>query len=149
MTFSRCCLAALLLLPLFVALGCRREEPPPPPPPGGDPKFPGMPFAKIDESEPHAAGKKLFNMKCVRCHTIGGDKGGEKGGEKGPPPMPPMPNKGPDLAKAAKDDRKAEWFISYVSDPRKVKTDSKMPAFEGKLKAEDMRALADFLASLK
>src|SRR3954470_11624531 len=97
---------------LLLAGGCKREEPPPMKPMGGMPN-PGMtltPPATLEEKEPHAAGKKVYNANaCFRCHSMGGPQAG-----------PPMPNKGPDLAKVAgKPGRNADWFVAYVSDPKK------------------------------
>jgi cytochrome c553 len=61
-----------------------------------------------------------------------------------------MPGKGPDLAKvASQPQRDVEWFINQVNQPQKNKADTKMPPFAGKIKDEDMHALAEFLASLK
>ena len=128
----------------------------------------------IDESEPHAAGKKVYNQNtCFRCHTMGDAGGGppmppmpdkgkmppdkgmgppDKG--MGPPDKgmggPPMPAKGPDLAKvASKGNRDAKWFAEFLADPKKDKPESKMPPFGEKIKGDDMKALTEFLASLK
>jgi cbb3-type cytochrome oxidase cytochrome c subunit len=58
--------------------------------------------------------------------------------------------KGPDLVKvASKPERNVEWFIGFVSDPKKTNPDSKMPPFEKQIKPDDLRALAEFLNSLK
>src|SRR5262245_65190642 len=104
-----------------------------------------MPRAPLAESEPHAAGKKVYNANgCFRCHSMGEDQGGPPlppmppmpkgappfpGGppKGGPPGGPMMPNKGPDLAKVArKPGRNAEWFIAFVTDPKKENPDSRM-----------------------
>jgi cbb3-type cytochrome oxidase cytochrome c subunit len=62
----------------------------------------------------------------------------------------PMMGKGPDLAKvASKPERTVEWFIAFVSNPQKERPEAKMPAFGDKIKSEDMRKLAEFLATLK
>lgn len=149
-------LGGLLVLSLLVLAGCKKEpEPGPKPGPDGPPPTPMM--ALLEEKEPHAAGKKVFNSNgCMRCHTVGQGPG--------MPPMPPLPfpkdgppmkgppmlNKGPDLAKAGgKPGRNAEWFIKYVSDPKMSNPESLMPPFGKQINAEDMRALADFLESLK
>jgi mono/diheme cytochrome c family protein len=70
----------------------------------------------------------------------------------GRPPFggPGMGNKGPDLAKvASKAGRNVDWFIAFVNNPRKENPAGRMPPFENKIKPENMRALAEFLASLK
>jgi mono/diheme cytochrome c family protein len=152
-TLPQWCLAGLLGLTLLVLVGCKREEPVPP---GLQPP--------LEESGPHAAGKKVYNAHgCSRCHTVGAAPAEPSGpsmpplpGKDAPPvagpPMggPPLPNKGPDLANvASKPERDVEWFIAYVSNPRKEKRDSRMPPFDKQIKPEDMRTLAEFLASLK
>ena len=155
----RWCLAGLLGLTFLILVGCKREEQPPPQ--GGPNNFPGPPPMPgpppvLEETEPHAAGKKVYNANgCMRCHTMGGPQAGPPigGPPMGGPPMgkPPMPGKGPDLAKVASkgEKRGVEWFISYVSHPKKVNPESRMPPFEKKIKDKDMRALAEFLSSLK
>jgi mono/diheme cytochrome c family protein len=130
---------------LAVLAGCNRTGAPNS---GGSSKPPPPNSQQLEETEPHAAGKKVFNANgCVRCHTITSAHLGQ--------PMPPRggpggPEKGPDLSEvAAKPDRDVEWFIACVSDPRKEKPESRMPAFGPRIKPEDMRALAEFLADLK
>jgi cytochrome c1 len=39
--------------------------------------------------------------------------------------------------------------MAYIRDPKSQKPDAKMPKFEGRIKDEDLRALAEYLASLK
>src|SRR5262245_26023994 len=128
---------------MLVLAGCKRDEQGPPQPgPGPDNLPPGgppmVPPAPLPEDEPHAAGKKVYNANaCCRCHTMGGAQAGPPmggppmgGPPMGGPPMggPPMPTKGPDLAKAGgKAERNVEWFIEYVSHPKKKNPDSKMP----------------------
>jgi cbb3-type cytochrome oxidase cytochrome c subunit len=118
---------------------------------------PGMQPKPLEETGAHAAGKKVYNASgCMRCHSMGNVGGGAPvgGPPMGGPPMGGPPKgamaKGPDLAKvAAKEGRTVDWFVAYVSNPKKEKPEAKMPSFENKIKAEDMRALAEFLASLK
>ena len=56
--------------------------------------------------------------------------------------------KGPDLAKVgAKHPR--DWIIEHIRNPRSHRSDSRMPPFEGKINDDDLRTLADYLASLK
>ena len=149
------CLAGVVLLAALS--GCKREEkvevPPLPPTPAGMGN-PGMKLPPpLEETGTHAAGKKVYNAQaCARCHSMGKAPGGPaKGGPAmGGPGKGGPKAKGPDLAKAgAKEGRTADWFVAYVSNPKKENPDSKMPAFENKIKADDMRALAEFLASLK
>jgi mono/diheme cytochrome c family protein len=155
----RWCLGCLAAVVLLAALsGCKREDkvvgPPPPDPtalvlPGGVQLAP-----PLEETGPHAAGKKVYNAQaCARCHSMGKAAPGDpvKGGPAmGGPGKGGPKAKGPDLAKAgAKEGRTVDWFVAYVSNPKKDNPDAKMPAFENKIKADDMRALAEFLASLK
>jgi mono/diheme cytochrome c family protein len=159
MSLPRRCAAGLLGIALLIPTACNRKEgptaPPEGPPTGPPPEF--MPKPPIlEEVEPHAAGKKVYNANgCVRCHMMGGPPIGPPGGPPigppgGPPGPPPLPGKGPDLAKVANHkERNVEWFMKYVSNPRSVKEDSKMPPFEKKINETDLRALAEFLASLK
>jgi mono/diheme cytochrome c family protein len=135
--------AGLLCLALVVLIGCKGDEPAatgsrpthtgkPPPPPG----MPGP----IDESEPHAAGKVVFNKNgCFQCHTVDGSKQG-----------PHSTKEGPDLAKVAREPgRDLAWFTAFVGNPMHERPGAKMPPFEKQIKPDDMRALAEFLSSLK
>ncbi len=165
MTPPRWCAAGLFsLIVALVLAGCKRQEQAAqqtstatgaatatgPGPKTGPP--PGMP-APLALAEPHLAGKKVFNNNaCFRCHTVGAGKGGAGDGPPGGPPDDPpgMGHKGPDLGKVAqKEGHNVEWFIAYVSNPRATRLDSKMPGFEKQIQPADMKALAEFLASLK
>jgi mono/diheme cytochrome c family protein len=85
----------------------------------------------------HATARKTFDMKCSFCHTINAAPG-------------EMKKKGPDLGKvAALPEHNREWILSYIRDPKSKKPDSKMPKFGEKLSAEEIGALADYLATLK
>jgi hypothetical protein len=43
-----------------------------------------------------------------------------------------------------------EWFIKFIKDPNSVKERSRgMPKFEGKISDDDLKTLAEYLASLK
>ena len=121
------------------------------------------------DSGPNAAGKKVFVANgCFRCHAINGVRG--SGGPGGPPPgsggppgpggPPPGPGgpgrphgpggRGPDLGKVGADEsHTAAWLMEYVRNPKSKKADSRMPRFEGKIKDDDLTALADYLAGLK
>jgi len=58
--------------------------------------------------------------------------------------------RGPDLGMVGKDpSHTVDWLMEHVRNPKTHKPNSNMPAFEGKIKAEDLRALAEYLASLK
>ncbi|HEV3143589.1 MAG TPA: c-type cytochrome [Gemmataceae bacterium] len=120
------------------------------------------------ESGPHAAGKKVLqNSGCFRCHTVDGARGAVGGGMPmgGPPPGGPGPDgpgpggpgkgmmgsRGPDLGKVASNpERNVDWFIKYVRNPKSVRPEARMPSFdETKIKDSDLKALAEYLASLK
>jgi cytochrome c2 len=92
------------------------------------------------------------------------DKGGfgppDKGGGFGPPGkggfgppgkggFPPFKQKGPDLGKVGQDPaHTVEWLMAYIRDPKSRKPDAKMPP-QGKINDQDLRAVAEYLASLK
>ena len=123
-------------------------------------------------SGPHAAGRKVFEVQaCTRCHTVGG-RGGPPGfgppmaggpppgGPGGPGPMPGGPggpggmrgmNRGPDLGKVAENpEHTQEWLAAHIRNPKAHKPESRMPPFgENKINDADMKALTDYLASLK
>jgi hypothetical protein len=42
-----------------------------------------------------------------------------------------------------------DWLTAFILEPSSKKPDAKMPAFEGKIEENDLRALAEYLASLK
>lgn len=86
-----------------------------------------------------AAARKTFDMNCAKCHTIGSVA-----------PMGAGKKKGPDLGKvAALPEHTRDWIVAYIRDPESRKPDSKMPKFGEKLSADDIGALADYLATLK
>jgi cbb3-type cytochrome oxidase cytochrome c subunit len=59
-------------------------------------------------------------------------------------------NKGPDLAKVGADStHTVEWLTEHVRNPKAHKPDSRMPSFGDKINPEDLRSLAEYLASLK
>jgi mono/diheme cytochrome c family protein len=41
------------------------------------------------------------------------------------------------------------WLMDFIRNPKSKKANAKMPPFEGKIKDDDLRAVADYLASLK
>jgi len=58
--------------------------------------------------------------------------------------------KGPDLSHVGADSKHTTaWLIEHIRNPKSHKADSRMPPFEGKISEEDLKALADYLASLK
>jgi cbb3-type cytochrome oxidase cytochrome c subunit len=70
--------------------------------------------------------------------------GGFPGGPGGRRKMPP------DLGDVGKDKTHTEeWFVKYVRKPKSVDPKSTMPAFEGKIKEDDLKALAKYLKDLK
>jgi mono/diheme cytochrome c family protein len=94
-------------------------------------------------SEPTSAGRRVFEAnRCGRCHAVGGAAaaGGQRGGR----------NRGPDLATVGRDpEHTVSWLMDHVRNPHSHKPDSQMPTFEGKINDDDLRALAEYLASLK
>jgi mono/diheme cytochrome c family protein len=153
MILPRCLAVSGGLTLLVILAGCERSGPAPAPPGSGGngPPLAGftpLPPAPLEESEPHAAGKKVFNATgCTHCHTV---KSAQAEARVPPAGGPPMAKKGPDLSTvAAKPGRDAEWFIAYVSNPVKVNPDSRMPPFGTEISAAQMRVLAEFLADLK
>jgi mono/diheme cytochrome c family protein len=58
--------------------------------------------------------------------------------------------RGPDLSSTASDPaHTVEWFTKLIKNPKSVRGNARMPGFERTLKAADIKALAEFLASLK
>ena len=168
----------------------------------------------IDDSDPHAAGMKVFSAKgCANCHRIGGkllggsamgiSMGGGRGGPPGggPPPGGPPggpggptasgppsggpapggpggpppggpggpppgsspggpggpggpgrggPGRAPDLAKVGADPAHTiEWLSNFIKDPKSIKSDSRMPGYADRITDDELKALAEYLASLK
>ncbi len=118
---------------------------------------------------PFAAGKTVFRQKCARCHSTDGKNRGPMG--RGPMPGGPMAGgppaggppmgggpggfrgmmrRGPDLAKVSADPKHTrQWITDHILDPQAHKPESKMPKFAGKINDNDLKALVDYLASLK
>ena len=83
------------------------------------------------------AARKTFDTHCAKCHTINAAAGEPK-------------KKAPDLGKvAALPEHTRDWIADYIRDPRSKKAEAKMPKFADKLSAEDIGALADYLATMK
>lgn len=83
-----------------------------------------------------SAGRQVYDaQKCARCHRI--DTAGG----------PPAKGKAPNLTKVGAK-RSADWIAAHVRDPKTH--GGKMPAYpESKINDTDLKALADYLASLK
>jgi cbb3-type cytochrome oxidase cytochrome c subunit len=81
----------------------------------------------------------------MRCHASGGGEMGGGGRGRG------GRGRGPDLSRVgANPSHTVDWFMKFVRNPQSIKPDSRMPAFEeAKINEEDLRALAQYLASLK
>jgi mono/diheme cytochrome c family protein len=154
MSHARGWLTGFLLLGLLFLVGCsgssnpKPSDPPPGPPQGGTPQ------AEADNyTGPHPAGRKVFVANnCARCHAIGGagGPGGAGGAGPGGPGGPGRGMKGPDLSKVGQAPAHTiDWFMEQVRNPQAHKQNSRMPKFEGKINDQDLRALAEYLASLK
>jgi mono/diheme cytochrome c family protein len=133
--------------------------------PGG-PNQGSAPPVFDSESGPHAPAKKaMVAAGCMRCHLVngarvggwppmGGPPGGGPGGPPGlggPGPGGPGGGRAPDLGKVGSDpEHTVDWFIKYVRDPKSIKPNSRMPPQnETTIRDSDLRAVAEYLASLK
>ena len=45
--------------------------------------------------------------------------------------------------------RSRDWIIAHIRNPKGHNPQSRMPGFEGKIKDQELEALADYLLSLK
>lgn len=88
-----------------------------------------------------ASGKRVYDsLDCSRCHSMGGSAGGGMK-KRGP---------GPDLSRVgANPSHTVEWISEHVRNPRSHRANSRMPGYEEKISREDLRSLAEYLASLK
>lgn len=119
---------------------------PSPPAEAGPPPFAQPPVSVLkpsvqspagSDSDLIAAGQNVFQAnRCGRCHGVGGSPGGGRRG-----------SRGPDLARVGAV-RSVDWLIEQIRDPQSHKPDSRMPP-SPRIGAEDLRALATYLASLK
>ena len=103
------------------------------------------PGQDIAVAQPIAAGRTVFEQhNCGRCHRISSGSGPAGGGPaRGP-------GKGPDLGTVGRDpSHTIEWLMEQIRNPRAHRPDGRMPPYEGKIKDEDLDALAEYLASLK
>jgi hypothetical protein len=82
----------------------------------------------------------LFDTHCSKCHAQAGQAGGPKVGG----------SKGPNLTHIGSEPgHDAEWLAKFIRDPKSVRSDAKMPKFEGVMKDEEIRTLAEYLAGRK
>jgi cbb3-type cytochrome oxidase cytochrome c subunit len=58
--------------------------------------------------------------------------------------------RGPDLGTVGKDPtHTVDWLMEHIRDAKTHKPESRMPPYKDKIQTEDLRALAEYLASLK
>jgi cbb3-type cytochrome oxidase cytochrome c subunit len=115
------------------------------------------------ESGPQAAGKKAMVANgCFRCHAVNGARAGGgammggPGGPGGPGGQRPgmggpggRMGGGPDLGKAGGDpDHTVAWLMEYIRNPKSKKPEARMPSQE-RISYADLKAVAEYLASLK
>lgn len=106
-------------IPLCLLSGCGKQASDAPP--IGDPKI-------------------LFDMHCGKCHAQAGEPGGPKLGS----------SKGPNLTHIGSEPgHGADWLASYIRNPKSQSSDARMPKFEGVMKDEEIRTLAEHLAKQK
>jgi mono/diheme cytochrome c family protein len=88
--------------------------------------------------EPQASspGQKVFAANgCARCHSLGAGAG---------------PGHKVDLSRVGADpSHTVEWISEHIRDPKSHRPDSRMPAYANRIPAQDLRVLAEYLASLK
>jgi mono/diheme cytochrome c family protein len=102
----------------------------------------GNPSSAADDRFTEA--RQIFQANCFRCHSIAG--------QMEHPSRNPLASSapGPDLAKVgANPEHSVEWLMGYIRNPKSVKTNSRMPPYEGKMSDEDLKSIAEFLSSLK
>jgi mono/diheme cytochrome c family protein len=123
-------LVGLYLLASLALAGCNKTNPDAP---------------QAGGSDQFADTKVVFAANCAKCHSLGEGSGGA-----GNPGVAGWKPKGPNLGKVgAEPTHTRDWLVDHIRDPKKHKPDSRMPAFAGKLKDNDINALAEYLASLK
>jgi mono/diheme cytochrome c family protein len=88
-----------------------------------------------------AAGRKVYeDRNCGRCHTLGAASPAGGGGRGG--------RRKVDLSRVGAS-HTVDWISDYIRDPKAQNPMSHMPAFRDKIQPQDLRSLAEFLASLK
>src|SRR5438309_6346702 len=115
------------VLALVLVMGCRKAAPVPtgnsgnPGRPGG-----GQVGGATDVPAQFAAGRRVFEANCMKCHTTdgstgapGGMPGGTGGGGPGGGGPRGMMNKGPDLARIGADPTHTpQWIMDHIRDPQ-------------------------------
>jgi cytochrome c553 len=103
------------------------------PGPGGPGSGPGTGGDnKLPDAGKFSAGQKVYVANnCGRCHAIGGGR-----------------SRGPDLTHVG-GKRTADWLSDHIRDPKSHNPTSRMPPYEAKIQGQDLRDLAEYLASLK
>ncbi|HEY2910711.1 MAG TPA: cytochrome c [Gemmataceae bacterium] len=101
--------------------------------------FAGCGKSEGDGPVPSAAaepptGNAVFDKNCHGCHSVAADGKAKK--------------KGPNLSKAGTT-HDAEWLAEHVRNPKVHTPTSNMPAFASKLSAEEIKNVAEFLATMK
>jgi mono/diheme cytochrome c family protein len=94
-------------------------------------------------SGPFAAGRQVYlKNNCGRCHSVGGESGG-RGGRGG--------RRTVDLSHiGANPSKTVEWIGEHIRNPKSHSPNSRMPGFgEDKISTQDLKALSEYLASLK
>jgi predicted Zn finger-like uncharacterized protein len=142
----------------------QKAEGNPPPPPNRNPMVPpnqgGQPPQQGQPTETPAgpgtavstapgqygAGRKVYEAQnCARCHSIG-DEGGGGGGPGGG--RPGRGGRKRDLAKVGST-HTVDWITDHIKNPKTHNPGSRMPAYDGKIQPDDLRALSEYLAGLK
>jgi len=92
------------------------------------------------ESQKVAAGRKVYeSLDCARCHSLGAGPGGAV--KKG---------RGPSLSHVGADaGHTVQWLSEQIRNPKSHRPNSRMPAYDRKVNADDLKSLAEYLASLK
>lgn len=111
-------------------------------PPAAPPSAPAAvpaPEKSAPAAESPGAGQKVYAAhNCGRCHTVGGAGGGGRGGK----------GRSVDLSHVGAN-RAPDWISEHIRDPKSHSPESRMPRYEGRIPPEELRALTDYLASLK
>jgi mono/diheme cytochrome c family protein len=95
------------------------------------------------DSQPSHAGRAIYDSNgCARCHSLGTAAGSGSGPMGGKRKM--------DLSRVgAAPNHTVDWISEHIRDPKSHKPESRMPAYANKIQAQDLRSLAEYLASLK
>jgi len=128
---------AAVSLACIAIVGCPRTPPAPPVP--SPPAVQPQPGGEV-EAGPFAEGRKVYQSNgCARCHTIGVPPAGG----------PKMMARGPMLTTVGAK-RPREWIVEHIRNPKTHNETSQMPLYGAdKISDADMKALVDYLASLK